>query len=368
MDEVSLKEALEVVEAQTDYRFFFQDDWVADINVSVKMETTDVAQIVAALLEKTPLNYHFIDEEKRIILLQNTIVYDELPRSFLKQSNTIEKQEGSSNIDQGAQPTFYADRSVAQQQKRPPVLIGKAVSGASRSNYTLSGKVFNRQSGEVVPDLTIRHLQTNNVVITDEGGNYKLELRQGRNILKTRALGIQDSEWEIFMFNDGTFDFVLEEGLQQLEEVVVEADAVSNVKESETGTERIDLEESKNIPLVLGERDLLQVAKALPGISSAGEGATGLNVRGGKTDQNLVLLDDAVIYNPTHFYGIFQALNPFTTESVDIYKGSIPVEYGGRLSSVLDIKSIDGNVEEFSGEGSIGPVTGNLALEIPVKK
>jgi len=118
----------------------------------------------------------------------------------------------------------------------------------------------------------------------------------------------------------------------------------------------------------LGERNILEVAKALPGISSAGEGATGLNVRGGKTDQNLVLLDDAVIYNPTHFFGIFQALNPFTTEKVNIYKGAPPVEFGGRLSSVLDIETKNGDTQKIKGEGSIGPVTGNLALEIPIKK
>ncbi|MEO0902340.1 MAG: TonB-dependent receptor, partial [Bacteroidota bacterium] len=124
----------------------------------------------------------------------------------------------------------------------------------------------------------------------------------------------------------------------------------------------------KTIPLVLGERDILKTALTLPGVSNAGEGASGFNVRGGKTDQNLILLDDGVIYNPSHFFGIFSALNPFSTGSADIFKGSIPPEYGGRLSSVFDIKTKSANTEAFSGEAAIGPVTSNLVLEIPIVK
>jgi hypothetical protein len=128
------------------------------------------------------------------------------------------------------------------------------------------------------------------------------------------------------------------------------------------------VEETKNIPLVLGERDVLKVATTLPGISTAGEGAAGFNVRGGSTDQNLILLDNAVIYNPSHFFGIFQALNPFTTKDLKILKGGIPAEYGGRLSSVFDITSKDANTEKISGEMAVGPVTSNVTLEIPVVK
>ena len=168
----------------------------------------------------------------------------------------------------------------------------------------------------------------------------------------------------LLVFNDGKLDLAVEEGVQQLDEVVVEADRKRNVEAVTAGTDIIDSEESKNIPLVLGERNLLEIATALPGISRAGEGATGINVRGGRTDQNMFLLNDALVYNPTHFFGIFQALNPFVTESVEIYKGAIPVTFGGRLSSVFDIRTTDGDTNEFRGEGSVGPVTANLAFEI----
>jgi len=114
-----------------------------------------------------------------------------------------------------------------------------------------------------------------------------------------------DQQKRVIIYSEGQLDFDLEEGIEQLDEVVVEADQRKNVEEEITGTTIIVAEESKDIPLVLGERNILSVATKLPGITNAGEGATGLNVRGGKTDQNLVLLDNSVVYNPTHFFGIF---------------------------------------------------------------
>jgi len=164
------------------------------------------------------------------------------------------------------------------------------------------------------------------------------------------------------------YNFQLNEGIEELDEVVVQGNRDRNVEEALTGVTLIDVEKIKNIPLVLGEQDILKVAIALPGISTAGEGASGYNVRGGRTDQNLILLDNGVIYNPTHFFGIFSALNPFSTGSAEIYKGNIPAEFGGRLSSVFDIKTKDGNTKKFSGEASIGPVTSNVVLETPIIK
>ena len=363
-----LKEVLLNIENKTGYRFFFIDEWLAGQRITESNQEGSLSETLDALLKDTDLNYYILEDEKRVFLLQNTVIYDELPRFFFGRPDSLGTESIQTVTDSRPPPAFFVENTRRRAREYPIVRIGKASNSDLRPSYQLKGRVTNIKTGEPVPDLAIRTLGSNLVTVTDENGNYAIELPAGYNVISATAMGIEDMEREIMMYNDGTLNLAMQEGLQQLEEVTVEADAISNVQETSTGTETIDLEESKNIPLVLGERDLLQVAKALPGISSAGEGATGLNVRGGKTDQNLVLLDDAVIYNPTHFFGIFQALNPFTTEGADIYKGSVPVEFGGRLSSVFDIRTKNGNVEKFSGEGSIGPVTGNLALEIPVKK
>jgi len=356
------------LEQQTGYSFFYQDQWLEGIVIDRDFAGADVGEVLDAVLAQSNLNYYILESEKRIFLLQNTVVYDELPKGFFGKMDTVVSDAPVATRQNIPPPAFYAETTVAKTSKMPLARIGKADKNNLKATYELSGSVKNASTGEPIPDLAIRVKGTSNVVVTDNRGLYSMELPSGPSVLVTSAMGIQDREQEVIMYNDGILNLSLNESLEQLDEVVLEADAISNVEETITGSEEIGSEESKNIPLVLGERNLLEVAKALPGISSAGEGASGLNVRGGKTDQNLVLLDDAVIYNPTHFFGIFQALNPFTTEKVNIYKGAPPVEFGGRLSSVLDIETKNGNTEKISGEGSIGPVTGNLALEIPVKK
>ncbi|SIQ10467.1 TonB-dependent receptor [Maribacter ulvicola] len=363
----ALKEVIVDIEKQTNFKFYFLDQWVHGISITKTYENEDINTALQTVLENTSLNFHFLESQKRIILLENTIVYDELPNGFFGSEEVIVANSNTQTKATAPPPTFY---SANTQTKRnyDVAKIGKSDPNHLQESYRLTGRAINSKTGEPIQDLAIRVKTSNQITVTDANGNYNLQLPAGYNVLSIRAMGIAATDREIIMFNNGNLDVLMEEGLQQLDEVVVEADAFKNVEDAITGSEQIDSEESKNIPLVLGERDILSVAKALPGISSAGEGAMGLNVRGGKTDQNLVLLDDAVIYNPQHFFGIFQALNPFTTKGVDIYKGAIPVEFGGRLSSVFDIRTKNGNVEKFSGEGSIGPVTGNLALEIPLEK
>jgi hypothetical protein len=367
-NQVSLQEVILDLEKKSSYSFFFLKDWVAQDSVTVTVNSEAIVSVLDKILEGTTLNYHLIENEKRIIILQNTIVYDELPLYFFGRDSANVNAQTTRGIRNAPPPTFF-NEDVRQTRKEYVVSkVGKADVTMLNSTYLLNGKAINARTGEVIEDLSIRVKGTNMLSVTNAQGAFELELPAGYNVLSIRAMGISSTEREVIMYNDGSLNLVLEEGLQQLDEVVVVADAAKNVEGAITGSEQIDSEESKNIPLVLGERDILQVAKTLPGISSAGEGATGLNVRGGKTDQNLVLLDDTVIYNPQHFFGIFQALNPFTTKGVDIYKGAVPVEFGGRLSSVFDIRTKNGNVEEISGEGSIGPVTANLALEIPLQK
>lgn len=356
------------LEGKSNYSFFYLDDWIENLEIKEDFKDTSISEILETVLSGTPLNFYILENEKRVFLFQNTIIYDELPPSFYQTKDTVGNTAIAQNQRNIPPPVFYTEELSQTSQKLPLIRIGKADGQNLKPTYQLSGRVMNAQTGNPIPDLAIRVRGSGLITVTNDQGEYQMELPAGYNILFMSAMGIRDTEREVLMYNDGNLDLQLQESLEQLQEVVVEADAVSNVMEAVSGSEEITSEESKDIPLVLGERNILEVAKALPGISSAGEGATGLNVRGGKTDQNLVLLDDAVIYNPTHFFGIFQALNPFTTEKVNIYKGAPPMEFGGRLSSVLDIETKNGNTDKISGEGSIGPVTGNLALEFPIKK
>ena len=307
-DSLLLKSALLQLESQTGYQIFFIDSWLEGKPAPKNGFVADLEVALEKLLADTDLNFYVLEDEKRVILLQNTIIYDELPKFFFGRPDSLTTGDIEEVTDNRPPPAFFVGNTRRSSRQYPLARIGKADNNDLRPSYTLKGRVTNERTGEPVPDLAIRRLGSNSVTVTDENGNYTIELPSGYNVISAMAMGIEDMEREIMMYNDGTLDLAMEEGLQQLEEVTVEADAISNVEETSTGTETIDLEESKNIPLVLGERDLLQVAKALPGISSAGEGATGLNVRGGRPDQNLVLLDDAVIYNPNTLFWHFPSI------------------------------------------------------------
>lgn len=354
-----LPDILAEIEAKTDYQFFFDEDWFGLTKFSGEYSQTKVTEVLEGLLEETNINY-FV-KGKRIILTRGSIIYDRLPEGFLEtqEENTIAEEE-----NQNADPVFYNDNEE-QAEVVETVLIGKENRQSNRSTYKLSGRVVS-EKGEPISGLNILIPNQDKGTVTDINGNYEIRLPKGINIFETQALGIDKVKKRLIVYNDGVLNLQLKESYEELGEVLVEANARDNVRTALTGVERIDVAEIKNIPLVLGERDILKVATTLPGISTAGEGASGYNVRGGKTDQNLILLDEGVIYNPAHFFGIFSGLNPFTTGDVSIYKGSIPAEYGGRLSSVFDLNTKTANKEEFTGEVSIGPVTGNLSLEIPI--
>lgn len=193
-------------------------------------------------------------------------------------------------------------------------------------------------------------------------------LPYGKNKIETSFVGFDSLIKNLLIYGDGSLNLFIYEESEQLDEIIIDASKNKNTRQTVSGVTQIKTQQIKNIPLVLGERDILKVAITLPGIKTAGEGSEGVNVRGGKVDQNLFLLDDATIYNPTHFLGLFSAINPFATKDLKIYKGNIPAEYGGRLSSVFDIRTKSPNTKKFQGEASIGPVTGNINLEIPIVK
>ena len=361
--DASIGEVIQQIEANSDYHFYFVDEWLGDKRVTGNYNNVPVQEVLDAVFKDTVLNYYLL-ENNEIVLIRNNVIYDELPENFFGRERVVENTVTTrkKNIN----PSFYVEQKSSTRTET--FRIGKEDINSTRERYSLSGYVTNFRTGRPIGNLAIVVSGTSIGTQTDKNGFYQIDLPPGQSILETSSVGIQDSRKRVIIYNDGELDFELDESLEQLDEVILEGKVSKNVTETITGAEKIDVEESKNIPLVLGERDVFKVATALPGITTAGEGSAGFNVRGGKSDQNLILVDDAVIYSPQHFFGIFSALNPFSIEDVTVYKGSIPAEYGGRLSSVFDIKLKDGDTKKFGGEASIGPVTGNVVLDIPVIK
>jgi len=360
-DDNTKLEVIQKIESQTNYQFYFIESWLDSVLISGHYKQKSIQFILTDIFKNTDINF-YISSDNKIILTQNSFVYDSLPSDFFGSNKT------TTTVDEKQKPVYYSEKSNLKKTGIETVRIGKENKDSSQRKYTLSGYVKNLNSKDPIPNLVLSVQNRSINAVTNFDGFYSINLPTGVNILELKALGIENFKKKFIIYSDGTYNFNLEENLELLDEVVIDADKDRNIKEAITGITQIQVKDIKTIPLVLGERDILKVATTLPGISTAGEGSAGYNVRGGKADQNLMLLDNAVIYNPTHFFGIFSALNPFTTGDLDIYKGSIPAQYGGRLSSVFNISTKSGNKKSFKGEGAIGPVTSNLTLEIPIVK
>jgi hypothetical protein len=352
------------IEKNVAVNIFYAKEWLGNERISGTYRNVPLSEVLRDIFKNTAINFYILGNND-IVLTRNTLIKDELHQSFYRDSLKI----SSGDTEVSETPSFfYSEEKQDKTSNIETIRIGKERRNSQQEKFTLSGTIKKNATGEPIQNLAVVVKDGSAGTSTNAQGFYQIELPAGISILQTKAIGVMTVEKRVIMFSNGQLDFNLDENIEQLDEVIVESNRLKNVERVVTGVVELDVAEIKTIPLVLGERDILKTAITLPGITNAGEGAAGYNVRGGGTDQNLILLDDAVIYNPSHFFGIFSALNPFSTGSVTIYKGSIPSEYGGRLSSVFDINTKDANTQKFSGEASLGPVTSNLTLEIPIVK
>ncbi len=236
-----------------------------------------------------------------------------------------------------------------------------------QDKYTISGLVKSRARGESLIGASVSG--GGSTVASNEYGFYSLTLPAGSYNLQVSAIGFQPFEKKIELQADIRLDILLEEEVKSLEGVVVTAQSRGrSLRNPQMGVERLSTREIKNIPVLLGERDILKTIQLLPGIKSAGDGNSGFYVRGGAGDQNLILLDEAPVYNASHLLGFFSTFNSDAVKDMTVYKAGMPAQYGGRLSSVVDIKMNDGNNQDYNVSGGVGLISAKLNVEGPIQK
>ncbi|MBU2902455.1 TonB-dependent receptor [Maribacter dokdonensis] len=238
-----------------------------------------------------------------------------------------------------------------------------------QQKYTLSGTISEVSSNETLIGVTVAIPELKTGVTTNEYGFYSITLPEGTYTVLISYLGFEDINQQITLTENRRKDFLLSEEAEQLEEVVVTENVEKmDIRKPQMSVNTLSVGTIKKIPVILGEADVIKSILLLPGVTNAGEGASGFNVRGGAADQNLILLDEAIIFNSSHLFGFFSVFNPDAIKDVKLYKGGIPARYGGRVSSVLDIFQKEGNSKEFKMNGGIGAVASRLLLEGPIKK
>lgn len=240
---------------------------------------------------------------------------------------------------------------------------------SAQERFTLSGTITDGNSNETLIGVNIIVPEIQSGTMTNEYGFYSITLPEGKYEIQISYLGYKTISETIILDNDVTKNFKLFESAESLDEVVIKEDVEKlNIRKPQMSVNALSINTIKQMPVVLGEVDVIKSITLLPGVTNAGEGSSGFNVRGGAADQNLILLDEATIFNSSHLFGFFSVFNPDAIKDIKLYKGGIPAKYGGRVSSVLDIYQKEGNSSQFRMNGGIGLISSRLLAEGPIKK
>ncbi|OKL40664.1 hypothetical protein A3841_12445 [Pontibacter flavimaris] len=327
-----LKAVLLDLQEQHALRIFYLDEWLDGVQVT----HTFVAEPLPVVLRKVLTEAHL-----------TAILYD--PRTVV------------------LVPRLSTDADTTEEREKSP---GPDLANPGRGRMiTLSGHVREAKTGEPSIGATVVVEELKKGTASDEKGYYTLTIPAGSYTLEVRSVGMVPDKRKLQLLQSRIVDVELFEVSNELREVEVSAVAPDqNVKSLEMGVARLSIKEIKSVPAFLGEVDVVRSVLAMPGVTTVGEGATGFNVRGGSVDQNLILQDDAPLFNSSHLFGFFSVFNPDMVEDVTLYRAGIPSRYGGRVSSVLDVKMRDGNKKIPVLSGGIGLLSSRLLLEGPIVK
>lgn len=258
---------------------------------------------------------------------------------------------------------------LSGQQIPDTLKIGTPEMASGSKTAVLRGKITNPATGENLLGATI-YSQTMDIgTVTNDSGRYALILPVGEHRIAFRSVGLEEKMKIVFLYTDGILDIGLEDRSFSLEEIVVKAKpSDQNIVDVRSGVVSLSTDDIRELPTLLGELDVLKNLASLPGVSTIGEGAGGINVRGGKIDQNLVLFGNAQLFNTSHALGLFSVFNPDVIENFTLYKGSVPAQYGGRTSSVLEVDIKEGSFDQFKIKMGLGAVTSRAFVEGPLWK
>lgn len=357
-----LSEFIEKLESDYGYQVFILSKELPAIRVQVYEMDQSVAEILNRNLNKSSL-VATEGTSKQIYITTGSPLKNQITEDFFSF-----KYPSVTNVKEENTKTNSGFLSTDKEYNTKNVTIGKAKDGIHKKIFVLKGVVKNAENKEAIVNGSIYLPELQKGTVTDNGGNYSIELKKGTYTIRFSSLESMDVTYKVNLLSDGSLNVSLPTKAYQLDEVVVSTDGQNNVRGNQMGYESITAKKLKDIPVVLGERDLIKVALLLPGVQTVGEGSSGFNVRGSPVDQNLFYVNKVPVYNPSHLFGFFSAFNADAISEFSLLKANIPASYGGRLASVFDITAKEGRKDKFSLKAGISPITGNVMVEGPLKK
>lgn len=364
-NETPFAEFAKEIQDQTGASFYYMADWIGEIRVTAMGEMMSLKRTLDETLLPAGLSYIVIDEDQ--VYLSPQLPFDA----------TLPDYGGTPSVpDDFDIPANQSTLTATEQQyiegRKSRVLdtlvVGNAAEGIGLDNAVINGKITAEDTGEPIIGATIYFEDLKQGSATDMDGRFSIVVKPGGYTAEFKYMGLKQERYHLKVLSSGDLSISLAKSVISITEVVVDANRYKNVRGTQMGYERLDAKVMKEVPVVMGERDVLRVVQMLPGVQSVGEGATGFNVRGSAHDQNMIYINKVPVYNSSHLFGFFTSFNPDIIRDFSLYKSNLPASYGGRMASIFDITTHQGNMNKFALRGGISPVTGSLTTEFPIKK
>ncbi len=349
--EKSARSILQQLNKDLPLQFYYKEKELPTKAMTHSFQEASLEEVMKAMFDGTLLNYMVYRDYAVIIA----------PGRILEEVYSSDYYQGLEKSLSGGEPERVS--------KIRPIIVG-SIDKLSPSGFSkVSGIIRDEQTREPIIGATLQWTDLDKATVTDIDGLFESELPVGEHELVINYVGYEDQVQLVQVYSDGELKLKLNKASIQLEGVTVTARKEdANVENAQVGLTRLEMKDLKALPAFLGNTDVVKGLLLQPGVSSIGEGAVGFNVRGGEVDQNLVIQDEGFLLNSSHALGFFSTFNADLIGGVDLYKGSIPAEYGGRLASVMDVRMKDGDFKKFNLKGGVDPVTSHISLEGPIIK
>ncbi len=352
----------EEIQKQSGVAVFYDAAWVK--GMLVNLDAVDMLPVDAVDVALTGTQLKASAWNGNIVLLKKEKLLTQLPAYKNKNDDidSINQQEKSITI---SEERYITGRKADEVET---IRIGKPGGTRTTSKAKVLGRLLDEETGEPVSygNMFIASLELG--AVADLNGFFTVFLKPGHYNASFEFLGYEAKKYQLEVLSDGAFTLTMKRAVIQMKELVVHGDRQMSIQAKDPGIEKILMKTIKNVPMMMGERNILNLSALLPGIVNTGEGSAGLNVRGGGSDQNAFYINKIPIYNTSHLFGFFPAFNSDIIKDFSIYKGYIPAVYGGRLSSVFEINTRQGNMKHLTAHGGLSPITGNVVVEGPIKK
>lgn len=360
---IRAKEFIADLQQKTGLTFYYDTTGFDTLKIDITAQQQPIIKLLEAAIGDSIYKYTLYNNF--LFITKGSEIETELPDNFFAkrsaQQDTGNVRYIITSIEEDSKPQTTTPENKLFQ-------VGIKTTAPLSGTAKLAGYVKDISTGEPVPGAAVFVEKLKISVNSDQFGYYSITLPKGRHLINIQSLGKRDTWRQVMLYGDGSLNIDMKDHVLSLKAVIISAKKAANINSLQMGVEKVDIRTIKQIPVVFGEADVLRVIQTLPGVKTVGEASTGFNVRGGSADQNLILFNDATVYNPSHFFGFFSAFNPDVVSSVELYKSSIPAKYGGRLSSVLDVISREGNKKKLTGSAGIGLLTSRLNVEGPLIK